>query len=169
MLRARAAERGLLLQIVSRGLSLHDQEATREAARAATARGGDLRSHRSAILAASDVAAADIIIGMERQHVREAVVLDAGALSKSFTLKELVRRAEETGQRASGEALRSWLERVGAGRRVTDLVGFDPEDEIADPYRRPMAEYDRCADEIAALIDRLLALGWPLRQTEGAA
>ena len=169
MLRARAEARGLAIEVVSCGLALHGRPATDEAVESARARGADIRAHRSALIARDDVEHADLVIGMERQHAREAVVLDPDALAKTFTFKELVRRAELIGPRPAGEALATWLGRTGAGRRATDLLGSNPDDEVADPFRRRMAEYGACADEISALVDRLLALAWPADRAEGAA
>jgi protein-tyrosine phosphatase len=169
MLRARAGSRGLSIVATSRGLALVDREATKEAVAAAARHGADARHHRSAILDREAVATADLILGMERRHVREAVVLHRDALRHAFTLKELVRRGDGIGPRRAGEDLAEWLGRAGPGRRAADLLGDAADDEVADPFRRPMADYERCADEIADLLDRLLELAWPPEQAEGAA
>jgi protein-tyrosine phosphatase len=169
MLRARAAARGLAVEVASCGLSLADLPATDEAIRCARDKGADIAAHRSAVLDRALVARADLAIGMERQHVREVLALDRSALGRAFTFKDLVRRAERTGPRSPDEAFASWLDRLGAGRRAIDLVGFDADDEVADPYRRRLSEYERCADEIAGLVIRLADLGWPPDQAEGAA
>ena len=169
MLRARAEARGVALDVHSRGLGLDGHPATDEAIESAQARGADIRAHRSAVLEHADVDAADLVLGMERQHAREAIVLEPDALARSFTLKEFVRRAEVVGPRPAGEGLEPWLERLGAGRRAADLLGSDPDDEVADPYRRRLAEYGVCADEISVLVDRLLDLAWPAGRAAGAA
>jgi protein-tyrosine phosphatase len=169
ILRARAAARGLAVEVASCGLSRRDQPATAEAIRCARAKGADISAHRSELIGAELVGQADLVIGMERQHVREVLALDRGALARAFTFKDLVRRAERAGRRAPDEPVGRWLDRLGAGRRATDLVGFDGDDEVADPYGRPMRRYEACADEIAALVDRLVELAWPPDQAEGAA
>jgi len=93
-------------------------------------------------------------------HAREATVLGRDAFARCFTLKELVRRGRAAGPRRAGEQLDEWLARVGSGRRQIDLLDGDGGDEIADPYRHPIAVYERCFAEIAALVDELVELVW---------
>ena len=78
-----------------------------------------------------------LVIGMARQHVREACVLYGAPVERTFTLKELVRRGEQAGGRRADEPVAAWLARVGAGPPTADLVGDDPADDIADPVGRP--------------------------------
>ena len=59
---------------------------------------------------------ADLVLGMERRHVREAVVLLPEIMPKAFTLKELVRRGEEFGARTRGRSLEDWLVDVAGDR-----------------------------------------------------
>lgn len=124
--------------------------------RAMAARGLDLADHRSRRLSADLVAEADLVVGMARSHVREAVVARPDAFGRTFTLRELVRRGEAVGP-VDGP-LDSWLERVGAGRRPADLLGDDPDDDVADPIGRPDAEYERTAVQLADLVERLARL-----------
>jgi hypothetical protein len=90
--------------------------------------------------------------------VREACVLYGAPVERTFTLKEFVRRGEQAGGREADEAVASWLARVGAGRRTTDLVADDPEDDIADPVGRPRAAYEATADELEDLLTRFVGL-----------
>jgi protein-tyrosine phosphatase len=161
LLRARFADRGIDATVSSAGLAFDDRPATPDAIRAASAHAVDIRDHRSRIIDASMVSAADLIIGMERMHVREAIVLSRERAGRCFTLKELVRRSADAGPRAPGESLERWLERVAAGRRTMDLLGESAADEVADPYRQSEAVYQRCVAEIADLVDQLVGLGWP--------
>jgi hypothetical protein len=41
---------------------------------------------------------------------------------------------------------------------VSDLVGDDPEDDVADPIGRPRSEYEVTADELDDLTGRFVAL-----------
>src|SRR5262245_45150403 len=63
----------------------------------AAAAGLDLTDHRPRRLTADIVATdgADLILGMAREHVRHVAALDPTVWLRTFTLKELVRRAEE--------------------------------------------------------------------------
>src|SRR5215831_8755795 len=117
MLRAKLEERGVAATVSSAGLSFYGRPPTEEAMAVAEAYGVDITDHTSRMLH-TEMLAADLIIAMERLHLREAVVLDSTVLERCFTLKELVRRAEETGARRVDEPLGNWLARVGRGRRL---------------------------------------------------
>jgi protein-tyrosine phosphatase len=160
-LRARLARRDAALTVESAGLGAEGFPATPPTVDAARALGFDLTQHRSRQVDATTVGNADLIVGMERKHVREVVVLDQGAWSRAFTLKELVRRASEVGARASGESLAEWLQRVNAGRRPADLLGQSRDDDVADPTTDPLADYDVMAREVDELVAELVDLAWP--------
>jgi protein-tyrosine-phosphatase len=104
------------------------------------------------------VAEADLILGMARLHVREAVVLRPDAWPRAFTLKELVRRGEDVGPRALGQSVEEWLLKVHAGRAANDLLGDSRGDDIHDPIGSGRSVYERTAKEIEDLVDRLVAL-----------
>jgi protein-tyrosine phosphatase len=120
----------------------------------------DLRPHRSTLLDDAQVRTASLIIGMERRHVQEAVLLDPSAFSRSFTLKELVRRGREIGRRGSRESLADWTARVGLGRRRVDLLGPSRDDDIADPTTNPLVDHHSTAVEINDLVSTLVDLMW---------
>ena len=100
---------------------------------------------------------------MTREHVREAASLLPAALDRSFTLKELVRAADEAGPRRLDEGLPEWLVRVGAGRRRADLVGVGHDDafDVEDPAGRGVRDYQATAAELDELLGRLVGLAWP--------
>jgi protein-tyrosine phosphatase len=111
------------------------------------------------VLAIDDLDEPDLIIGLAREHVREAVVLDNSVLARTFTLKELVRLAEQPGGGrlvAVGESVRAWALRLSGGRGPGDLLGEHPEDDVADPIGRSRRAYEDTAREIGGLVDRLL-------------
>jgi protein-tyrosine phosphatase len=126
-------------------------------------RGLDLTGHTSRQLDRSLLARADLVVGMAREHVREAVVLDPSALRRAFTLKELVRAATATGARRPDEPMAAWLERVGEGRRRESLLGagLDPDLDVEDPIGRAREDYDETAAELDHLLASLVALAWP--------
>lgn len=129
-----------------------------EAIAVASGAGLDLTPHRSRQLDSEMVEAADLVLGMAREHVREAVVLVPDAKPRSFTIKELVRRAGDIGPRPADEPVREWLARVDAGRTVTDLLGAADHDDVADPIGRGPAAYRRALDEITRLVEELVPL-----------
>jgi protein-tyrosine phosphatase len=116
--------------------------------------GLDLSDHLSTRIDAGMLAAANLVLTMERAHVREIVVENPELWAKTFTLKELVRRAEEHGAREPGEPLAGWLARIAQGRARTDLLGRSPLDDVADPTTDRTVDYDTTAEELQELIDK---------------
>ncbi len=135
--------------------------ATGGSVRAMAMRGLDLAHHRSRTVDPAMVAAADLVVGMARSHVREAILSCPEAWPRTFTLKELVRRAEAAGARPADEPWERWLGTLGEGRERADLLGGHPEDDIADPIGGSEALYRRVADEIDDLVERLVELAFP--------
>jgi protein-tyrosine phosphatase len=126
-------------------------------------RGLDLEGHQSRRLDAAMVRQADLIIGMAREHVREAAVLDRDVLPRTFTLKELAREAKEVGPRPAGMPLDSWLRRIAAAREPGSLVGVGYHDDydVEDPVGRGRPDYEKTADLIDSLLERVVALAFP--------
>jgi protein-tyrosine phosphatase len=123
--------------------------------------GLDLAGHQSRTATSAQVARADLVLGMTREHVRDAAELVPEALPTSFTLKELVRRGDALGPRRPDEPLAAWLGRAVAGRQPADLLGSAKEDDVADPMGRPIRRYRQVAGEIDAATERLVDLAWP--------
>jgi protein-tyrosine phosphatase len=155
------AAAGVDAVVESAGLVTQGQEASRHGVDAMARRGVDIDAHRSRRLSGYLVDEADLVVGMERGHVREVAVLDAAAFRRTFTLPELVRRGRAIGPRPRDEPLDHWLERASAGRRPADLLGSDPSDEIADPIGRSAKHYERTADEIESLVRTAVDLLFP--------
>jgi protein-tyrosine phosphatase len=158
LLRHRLGELGVDARVASAGLLRPGQPASQHGVDILRGRGLDLTAHRSQSMTRELLRSADLVLAMAREHVREAVVLDPSLWPRTFTLKELVRRGEASGPRRAGEPLGDWLDRVGQGRRISDLTGSSPDDDVADPYGGPRPAYERMVAEMDALIDRLVAL-----------
>lgn len=161
LLRRRLAERGIDARVGSAGRSAQGRPASATAVEVMAAEGLDLGGHRSRRATTELVAAADLVIAMAREHVRDVVLLAPDALPRTFTLKELVRRGGEVGARADGESLASWLARLDAPRGPFDHVGSSVGDDVADPIGRRAAVYERTATELGALVDSLVSLAFP--------
>jgi len=108
-----------------------------------------------------EVAGADLILAMERQHVRKVAALDPDAWPKTFTFKELVRRGSSHGARRDGEVMADWLARLHAERTSTSMMGAAREDDVDDPFGRRQRAYVRTVEELDDLAGRLVELGWP--------
>ena len=158
LLRHRLSGMGVEATVASAGLLRPDQPASAHGVDILRQRGLDMTAHRSRAMTRDLLRSGDLILAMAREHVREAVVLDPALWPRTFTLKELVRRGEAIGRRRPDEAVGDWLARAGQGRRVADLSGSSPADDVADPYGGPRSAYDRMAAELDDLLDRLVTL-----------
>ena len=146
----------------SAGLFSEGEPASPEAISALAARGLDISGHRSHRVTEPDLAPADLVLGMSREHVRHAVVTAPDTWSRAFTIKELVRRGEEAGPRKSAEPFAGWLARVHEGRTRMALLGDSPADDVADPMGGPPPAYADTVALLDELVRRLVNLGWGL-------
>ena len=158
LLRQRLEQLGVDARVASAGLLRSGQPASAHGIDVLRGRGLDMTTHRSRSMTREILAGSDLLLAMAREHVREAVVMDPSLWPRTFTLKELVRRGEQVGPRDAGEPLRDWLTRVGQGRRIADLTGSSPDDDVADPIGGPRTAYERLAVELDGLIDRFVDL-----------
>ena len=158
LLRHRLSGMGIDATVASAGLLRPDQPASPHGVDILRERGLDMTAHRSRAITRELLRSCDLVLAMAREHVREAVVLDPALWPRTFTLKELVRRGEAIGPRRHDEALPDWLARAGQGRRIADLTGSSPADDVADPYGGPRSAYERMAVELDDLVDRLVTL-----------
>ena len=99
------------------------------------------------------------MLTMTRAHLRDVVALDPAWWPRTFTMKELVRRASEAAPATADEGLTSWLTRVATGRRAADLIKPDAGDDVADPYGASRSAHDAMVHELGTLVDTLVRLG----------
>lgn len=159
-LRRQLADIGVEANVHSAGLLSAGNPATAEGVSVLAAMGVDTSAHRSRRMSEDLLAPADLVLCMAKEHVREAVLMVPVVWPRTFTLKELVRRGEERGPRAPGQSFEDWLAKVHAGRSRNDLVGYSPDDDVADPIGRGSDFYKGTAEEIDDLVRRLVDLGW---------
>lgn len=157
-LRDRLARRGVPAHVHSAGLLESGNGASSNGIDALKSRGIDMAAHRSTNMTTDLVEATDLLLGMARLHVREAVVMRPVVFPKAFTLKEIVRRGEDIGGRAKGQPMDEWLAKAHAGRSHSSLLGEADEDDIFDPIGSSRSVYEKTATEIEDLTDRLVAL-----------
>ena len=122
--------------------------------------GIDIAAHRSRVACAADLASADLVLAMARDHLRYAVVTEPGAWPRAFTLRELIRRGEQIGPRLPGEPLSGWLSRAHEGRERAALLGASAEDDVPDPAGKPLREFVDVARLLDRSVARLAELGW---------
>ena len=159
-LRHRLQETGVDGHVHSAGLLADGNPASAEGVTAMSALGLDTSAHRSRRMTQEMVAGADLVLGMAREHVREAALLCPEAWPRTFTIKELVRRGEQAGPRAPGQPFDEWLSKLHAGRSRSQLLGSSSADDVADPIGQGPEDYRRTAAEIDHLVTRLVDLAW---------
>jgi protein-tyrosine phosphatase len=164
LLRRHLSDAGVDASVSSAGLYEGGVPATAYGVEAMAERGLDLREHRSRQFDREMLDQADLIIGMAREHVREAAVLNPDTLARAFTLKELVRLGSELGPRRADQPLPAWLARVASARLPASLlgVGYDEELDVEDPIGRGRADYDTTAKLLDDLLGRVVALAFPV-------
>ncbi len=132
--------------------------ATREAIVVASEHGIDASSHAARRLAREHLAEADLVLAMSAEH-RDAVArVDPQALTKTFTLKELVRLLEDLpAPEKAGEPESLMLRIAEADRhRRTGSAGNPLDEDVADPIGHPVETYRAVAWELAAWSERLV-------------
>jgi protein-tyrosine phosphatase len=163
LLGRRLEEAGVKAVVSSSGILFDGKPATDHGVAVMAERGIDTSGHRSRKLRADMVAGADMLIGMAREHVAEALAFGNEHWPRAFTLKEIVRLGEAHGGRAPGESVEQWLARLHEARlrdgvRPTDLLAPSADDDVADPIGGPRRSYLRTAEQLDDLAARLVQL-----------
>lgn len=154
---------GRSIDVSSAGVIARDgHPATDEAVQAALEREVDIKSHRARRLLAGQIEGADLVLGMAEEHAEEIVRLVPSAVSKTFTLKELiallgdlppVEGSEVLDEGALAERVRQADElRRHRGRLSMDMDVSDPLGMSVDTYRATAWELDTL---IGNLVDGL--------------
>jgi len=162
LLTRRLGAAGVAGCVHSAGLLGDGQPAPPGAVAAMAGYGLDVSRHRSRLVTPDELGAASLVLAMGREHVRDAVVTEPAVWPRAFTLKEIVRRGQQAGPRASGEPLADWLARVHAGRERTALLGDSPDDDVSDPFGGPPQAYGATAALLDQLTGYLAELCWGL-------
>jgi protein-tyrosine phosphatase len=158
LLRRRLEQAGIDARVHSAGLMSDGQPAPPDGIEVMAALGIDTSPHLSRRMTVEMLERADLVIGMAKEHVREAVLLHPPAWPRTFTLKELVRRGEDAGPRSAGQAIGEWIEKVHAGRSRADMLGSSTTDDVADPIGRKRTVYEATAAELDELTGTLAVL-----------
>jgi len=108
------------------------------------------------------IQAADLVVGLTREHVRETVVAVPSSFPRTFTLREITRRGSHAGARGAADDLGAWLGRLHDGRLRADLMGDEPDDDVTDPMGGTLDDYRRMLADVAALTRTLCNLAWPI-------
>lgn len=158
MLSARLTALGVTVPVSSAGMLGDGRRPPPEVISVMAARGLDVTGHRSRTVTADDLARADLILGLAREHVRHATVLLPQAWPRALTMRELLRRGRQAGARSPGECFDAWLARASQGRARSDLLGRSQADDVADPAGGPLRGYQVTADLLDQLTGDLVEL-----------
>lgn len=158
LLRALLADNGARADIGSAGLMRGGAPATSHAVAVMAERGIDISRHVSRTIDPALVRSTPLIIGMAREHVRAAIAGYGADVHRTFTLKGLVRLAEQAGPRRPDETMFDWLAGVADDPARVDTTRDHHDDDIADPVGKSRADYEATARELDALLRRLVAL-----------
>ena len=122
------------------------------AARELTTRGIDSDAFRARRITEEMVQRADLILTATREHRSAVVTLEPRALARTFTMREFARLLDAVEPAADP---REVVARAAAvrGRRAP---ARPEDDDVADPYGRGAAAYERAAVEIAEALRRPL-------------
>ncbi len=148
---------GARWSVASAGTDRYDGPVEPDTMAAAAAIGLDLASHAPRQVAPVDLDGTDLVLTMARSHLRWIVANDPSLWPRTFTIRELVRRAMRTSAHADG--FRGWLEAVADGRRTADLVKSATDDDVPDPYRQGRAANVAMVTHLDSLVDQLIQWG----------
>lgn len=147
--------------VTSAGTGQYTADVDRATIRAAADAGLDIKGHRPRVLDPNILAddGADLVLTLARSHLPAIVAVDPTAWPRTFTLKELARRATQAGEPDPGENFGAWRERMATGRLAREMLLPDPADDVADPYGLPRRHHDAMVAEVGAEIQRLVRSG----------
>ena len=130
--------------------------------------GIDLGAHVPRTVDPGMIEAADLVVGLTREHVRQTTLAVPPSFPRTFTLREIVRRGLRTGRRGAAEDLGAWLAQLHDGRLRVDLMGDSPDDDVMDPMGGTRDDYRRMLTEVSALTQTLHDLAWPSAKSSAA-
>ena len=131
---------------------LDGSPATEYAAAAARSSGVDIARHRARSFTERLAEDADLIIAMTSVHLREGDEMAPGSAARTRLLKELAHLEPEPLPQASSPEER--LAALLAAPRPHYVRAMD----LDDPMGLPLVVYERCRDQIAEGVDRLMEL-----------
>lgn len=97
----------------------------------------------------------DVVLPLTRGHARELLVVDRAIAPRLFTVKQFARWLPEH-PRPRRAAIGPWLDAVASGRPATMFIGSDADDDVADPVRRPMADWRVMSAQLDTAITAIL-------------
>jgi protein-tyrosine phosphatase len=138
-----------------------------EAVRVMADAGLDISGRPSRRVSAEEVAWADLIVTMARDHLLEVATLHPPSLERAFTFRDLLRRADQASGRLPSETVAQWARRMSAGRTPQKILTLPSADDISDPMGGEARDYERTARLLDELTAHLADLLCPAAAPEG--
>lgn len=117
--------------------------------------GVDIAGRPSRRLSADDLAGADLIVTMSRQHLVDVATLHPPAWERAFTFADLLNRAAAAGGRARGETLAQWARRMSAGRTRASVLAAGTAGDVADPMGGTVRDFEQTRDRLQKMVAQL--------------
>ena len=156
LLHAELSNRGIAADISTAGFARAGLPADPSAVQALVTRGIDTGLHSTQVFSIEMAENSDLILTAERIHVVRATEGDIDRFARTFTLPELVERAEALGPRGDAD-LAPWLAELSVGRTPAGyLTEFVP--ELEDPTGFPPEVFRGVVESIELWCRRLAAL-----------
>jgi protein-tyrosine-phosphatase len=155
------ARRGAPIQVATMGFLQGGVPISGEVLRASEPFGIGLEGHVSRGIDRAQLVDAQLVLTMTRRQLREVVVMEPSLWQRTFTLRELARRGAEVGPRQEGVSLLEWVETVHRDRSMTDALGDDPADDVADPRGGGEVRYDAMTQILLRSTSEIVELIWP--------
>lgn len=152
------AGRSPTVEVRSAGFLEPGLPATAEACRTVREHGLDLDAHRSHRCGVDDLRQAELILTMERRHLRQVADLDFDAVRRSFPLREAV--ALSDGHPRQG-GMSEWVAMLDSKRDPLRTLSLDTRDDVSDPTGRSMRLHRQAFDALQHLLMSLVAVAWP--------
>ena len=157
LLRSQLADTPLDVAVSSAGFIRDGMEPPPAAHAVMGERGLSLDHHLSRVVTPGLVSEADLIVAMERLHVRNIVAEEPPSFARTFTFEELIRRGADVGP-VGTRSLPTWLEEMGADREPTQYLGSSKADDVPDPMGRSKRVFRRTAARLEILSSGLTDL-----------
>ena len=157
---ARARAASLPIQFDSAGLLPGGYPMPANGVAVAAELGLDLRDHVSRSIDYASAIEFDVVLTMTREQAREVVAAETTLWPRVFPVKQFTRWLAEHPRPADSD-LREWLTEATAERSPTELVGFDPGDDVVDPLTSPPRIWRTIARELDGNIQTILSALYP--------
>lgn len=119
--------------------------------------GIQLDNHRSTRLTVDHLRANDLVVCMTNEHLRHSVGMFTEGWGRTFTLRDLVRRASSAGPR-SGGSFSGYIAHLHVGRSLKDAWVDGGPDDIDDPIEHSPKGHQKILETVRELTTTLGAL-----------